>query len=238
MIIIDGPNLETQTWTVQTGPSVNSVQPTAFFVQQPVKSGPLEEYIVGPAYAGALATTIRPVPIVGGQPLPYLELSLQAMLTQEALQYMRNLEMDVKVAWPGAASAAIVNTANNSLQWALYENGMFQISGSNPWTDTGFQPGLPKVGQWLPLVFRYGINWTAQTFGPVSLSALGQTATSFPTAFQNMPFQSSNWKANGSSGGVNGGVAAIQLQLDNNTAASAFEVSFQAIQLRWSDQPF
>lgn len=243
IVITDGPNLETMPgWFVQRGKNINDVDVTDFIAQESTVGGPLEEYIVAPPYGGALATLPRAIPIVDGAPLPYLELAYQYKLTAAALRFMRNLESDVIGVWPGAPNATLPgpkNKANGSFQQALYRGGMCQFSGSNPWTDTGFAPGVPDAETWNQVVQRYFIDWVNETISPVYVFAMGQTCTTFPVIMSAMPFQLSNWtRGLVAGGGPLQGVAMIQFQLDNNGIPSAFEVSFEAVGLRWSSRPF
>jgi hypothetical protein len=242
MLIIDGPNLERLPgWFVQRGASINPVDVNTF-VEQQSGTGPLDEYIAAPAFGGALAAIARPIPVVDGKPLPYVEHSYQRRLSADALQFGRNIETDWVGCWPAPSSAAtnIAQKANGSCQQALYRGGMWQFPAGGPWADSGFASGDPAPDTWDQVTIRYLIDWTTKlTISPVYLSASGQTTTTFASAIQNAPFTSSNWtRSLANVPPSDNGVCLIQYQLDNNDKPAAFEVQFQAVQIRWSDQPF
>lgn len=241
--IVDGPNLETLPgWFVQRGPNINPVDVADFIAQQSTPDGPLEEYIVAPAFGGALATLPRPIPVVDGYPLPYLELAYRYKPTAAAVKLMRNLESDVIGVWPGAPNSTLPgpkNKANGSFQQAMHRGGMCQFSGSNPWTDAGFAPGVPAAETWNQVIQRYCIDWKLGTIEPTYVYAMGQSCTVFPLIMKAMPFLLSNWtRSLAPGGGALQGVMMIQFQLDNDGVAGAFEVSFESVWLRWSTRPF
>ena len=240
-MVIGDMNLELQgPWPGQIGPNLSPTPADCPPLAQLADDGALDQYITSAKpYGAGLNSIHRPITLLNasGTPLPYFELSMDLYFPAAAWKLYKSHEMDCKIWWPGytapvPAFPTIANMNNNSLQWL--RSGMFQISGSNPWTDTGFNPGPPPAEEWVTVVFRYYMNFGYKTFGPLSLSALGQTATTFPSEFQNMPCQQSNWTMGSPPAAFQGGVS-TQLQPTLNTVGGAYFVRHRNINNRWSD---
>jgi hypothetical protein len=236
-MVIGDMNLERQgPWPGQIGPNIAPTPADCPPLAQLADDGALDQYIIASKpYGAGLNSIHRPISMLNqaGTPLAFFELSIDLYFPAPAWKLYKSHEMDCKLWWPGSTGgASIVNTANNSLQWL--RSGMFQISGSNPWTDTGFNPGQPPSEGWTTVVFRYQIDWIGAMFGPISLSALGQIFTSFPAVFVKMPLQKSNWTMGGTDPKFAGGVS-TQLQATLNTVGGAYMVRHRNIHNRWSD---
>lgn len=244
MLIVDnggGAGLESLPgWITASGPTINQVAPTSFFEQE-FNGGPLEEYITAPAYGGALASLARPIPVIDGSPLSYVEHSYQRKFSAAALQFIRNFETDWIGVWPGAPNSSTpgpINKANGSLQHAIYRSGMWQLTPGNAWTDTGFSSTPPAADMYQKVTVRYNVDWVGQTITPILLIDGNQSCSSFPSGMNKMPFLNSNWtRGTISGGGSNQGVYVVQFQLDNNAVSSAFMVSIQGVCVRWCDNP-
>lgn len=240
MVITDGPNLETLPgWYTQRGPNINAVDVYAIQEQEVLPGGPLEETIIAPAYGGALCSLPRPIPVIDGQPHPYVEFSYQFKMSASALALIRNFEADWIGVWPGAPNSTLPGPkikANGSTQHCLSRGGMIQMSGSNPWTDTGNVASVPPPDTFVQVVERWKIDWVNGTITPVYMAVGNLIFTTFAAVFNLMSFLNCNWtRGTIAGGGPNQGVCVIQFQIDNNGVAGEIEVFICAVMLRWAD---
>ena len=219
-------HLETQTWTSEIGPTINSV-PSDSFTATLEPGNMLAITNTNSAYMAGGLVTCKPVTPVGSNTLafPYFGLDLDVYVAPWDLPGIGRLEVDVK-RWVTPApnsSTQIANIANCSSQWNR-STGQWQIDGNPPgWLSTGFKPVLPS--SWTTLSFRY--QMTSTTFSVLSTS-WGPISFEVSVSLQNVPLEVSNW---GPSSGF-----AIQIQTENLVIGTT-TVYVSNIKLSLSDQP-
>jgi len=228
MLKLTDSNLESQPWKIVNDTSVNPV-PVDSILEEEIGNA-LEVFIsASKPYGGALVYTPRPVPLINGNPLAYVGMDMEIYLPDEAAQFLRCLETDLKISLlsPPAGGTA-QNLVDFSSQVELFNNGNLQIdNGAGSWTDAGFTLGALPVDTWFPWSARYQIDVPNKKFSVLSFSITSKTFA-IPAALQGIPWHTTNWVQ----------TAHPQLQLDDNTTAAAMFVKYRNISLTWCDQPF
>lgn len=191
MISATDTGLEQLPWTVVIDKSVNSVLPEGYRVSN-FPDG-LRTYIVGTAYAGALAKLERP--IVPGCFKP--SMTVQVM-PDEATLFAQALEFDLRIQLGGL-------NYNFSAQINYAEGGMLQISKANgEWIDTGWVCGKLAANVWSTISLFYSFDTTKKTYSIVSVTVAGQSFQ-IPATLQNLSASPLAWQD---------GIAVIQVQVD------------------------
>lgn len=146
-------NLEAGVWTPEWSTDINPVQPSLFQIQQ--FAGGLQIFCAGPAYAGALAKGVNPLPMQ----LPKLTFNYTVTI-DPSIQMAQVIETDTKI------TDAAGWTYDGSLQFNIAEGWMIQVG--DPWVDTGVKLPL-RIGA-NPVSIEYDLDFTAHTIQVQSVS--------------------------------------------------------------------
>lgn len=234
-MLVSDENLERLNWTGHSGPDINPV-PAA--IASEMVGDELEVDVVATAaFGGALVSLDRPVPVVNGQPLPWLKVVWQVTPSPAAVQAGRCDELDAILVFPAAPAAAtpVVNRYDGSTQLNLAEGGMWQIDNADEqWIDTGAKPGPLPAGQPTRISTIYHYDFAAQTMAVVSIAQGDAAPFLVATAEQGIAAHSSNWSLPGTKPPQP--VLHLQIQLDDNNIPAGFEVHYRC-SVYWSDNP-
>jgi hypothetical protein len=220
-------NLESQTWTAESGASINSVLPEALAAAND-PDGSLRFTNVSTAdFGGGLITLKLPWPTIPGIALPYFGLDFQVFVSPQDLPFLARLECDIKAVQTPAPNAEtpIDNVMNWSNQWSQPDGNWQTTNAAGAWVDSGYVPGVIPAGVWVPISLRFKQNADG-TYSYTSVAVNAPPAPFLiPTA--ELALQSSNWDA----------VIAVQFQTEV-AEIGAVNVSYRGITVTLSDTAF
>ena len=218
-------NLEAQTWTPESGSNINAELPEALEVVNEPDGSLRFTNVSTEDFGGGLITLKGAYPPLPGVSLPYAGLDFEVLISPQDLPNLARLECDLKVAETAApAGGTAANIANGSGQLSL-PDGNWEINNEAAgWIDSGYVPGAPPAGVWVPVSLRFLFG---ATFSVLSVNVNAPTPFLVPAALQGLALQASNWAA----------VWAIQFQTEI-TQPGAVNVSYRAITLTFCNGPF
>ena len=190
-------------WLVVSGPSINSVAPTTYVIEQTASQ--LRTYISGPAYAGALGKKQLPLPPIAKGIFTF---SFEVEPDEAAELYAQALEFDLRVSIGGL-------NYNGSFQINYAEGGMCQIvDASGKWVDTGIKLGILPANTATAISVTMSIDQAKKTFSVEQIGALA-----VPQSLQNVPASNLGWAD----------CIVVQIQCDLNSKGGAYSHGVQNV---------
>jgi hypothetical protein len=228
-MLIKDPALQRRTdWILESGPDINPV-PADNFVG--VHVGEEKQLRIAnfssQQWGGALLACKRKVPMLTGSAMDrliYCALEVDFHISDDDWPFLWAHETDLKCCVHGAPNGQthIPNIFDLSAQVDMSKGGMFQIDKEGGgWVDTGILiPPVPN--RWNHLMVRSKMDIAGGTFSVLSVNEIP-----IPSELQNVPLLKSNWQP----------VAAVQLQ-NEVSKPGVLIITYDAVSLYWSDQPF
>jgi hypothetical protein len=205
-------NLESDAWSVVTGPTINPISPIAQSVI--TTSDELRLYTIGEAYAGWLAKHVAPLLT----PSALITFSYLINPDSSATFNAQALETDTRL------TDASGWTYNGSCQLNLAEGGMWQVPNptTGEWFDIGVRTGPLPANTWTPVTITYSLDYSARLISIVNIQVSGTTHP-IPVP-QKLPAKLLGWTAS---------QVVTQLQPCLNSRGGAFSVGFKGIQYQF-----
>jgi len=240
MILIQMTDLQVGTWSPNTGASVNPVPADAITGNDVIDNGQevMQVTEVGTKqYAGGLVSATCPLPLINGVPLPYIRAKWKFKLSQQAIDLLHALEMDLKPVFPPAPNSAtqVQGTYDLSTQWNKIAQQWQIDDATYKWASTGIAENPLVADQWVSYTVDYKLDFTKKVHSVLRIQVGSAPAQDIPTSMQNIPAMITNWAMYVDN--VPQPLIKPQFQIDFDTTPGGIQVEF-TLDIDMSDTPF